>query len=49
VDNWEPALVDDLAEDRGVILVDNSGVGESNGRTLSTADWPRGRRLDSVF
>jgi pimeloyl-ACP methyl ester carboxylesterase len=31
LDNWDPALVDRLAEDREVILVDNRGVGGSTG------------------
>jgi pimeloyl-ACP methyl ester carboxylesterase len=31
LDNWDPALVDRLAEDREVILLDNRGVGGSTG------------------
>jgi pimeloyl-ACP methyl ester carboxylesterase len=31
LDNWDPALVDCLAQDREVILVDNRGVGGSTG------------------
>jgi len=31
LDNWDPALVDDVATGREVILVDNSGVGSSTG------------------
>jgi pimeloyl-ACP methyl ester carboxylesterase len=31
LDNWDPALVDRLAQDREVILVDNRGVGSSTG------------------
>jgi pimeloyl-ACP methyl ester carboxylesterase len=31
LDNWDPALVDDIAAEREVILVDNSGVGRSTG------------------
>jgi pimeloyl-ACP methyl ester carboxylesterase len=31
LDNWDPALVDRLARDREVILVDNRGVGGSTG------------------
>src|SRR3954465_14240801 len=31
LDNWDPALVDRLAQDREVILVDNRGVGASTG------------------
>jgi pimeloyl-ACP methyl ester carboxylesterase len=31
LDNWDPALVDRLASDREVILVDNRGVGGSTG------------------
>jgi pimeloyl-ACP methyl ester carboxylesterase len=33
LDNWDPALVDDIAAGREVILVDNSGVGLSTGAT----------------
>ena len=33
LDNWDPALVDDIAAGREVILVDNSGVGLSTGST----------------
>jgi len=36
LDNWDPALVDDLAADREVILIDNSGVGLSTGTTPYT-------------
>jgi pimeloyl-ACP methyl ester carboxylesterase len=32
LDNWDPALVDRLAEDREVVLFDNRGVGSSTGR-----------------
>src|SRR3954465_13620457 len=31
LDNWDPALVDRLAQDREIILVDNRGVGGSTG------------------
>ena len=31
LDNWDPALVDRLAADREVVLVDNRGVGGSTG------------------
>src|SRR5204863_2282349 len=31
LDNWDPALVDRLAEDREVVLLDNRGVGSSTG------------------
>jgi pimeloyl-ACP methyl ester carboxylesterase len=33
LDNWDPALIDDIAAEREVILVDNSGVGLSTGTT----------------
>lgn len=33
LDNWDPALVDDIAAEREVVLVDNSGVGLSTGIT----------------
>lgn len=36
LDNWDPAFVDALAEQREVILVDNAGVGGSSGRTPDT-------------
>jgi pimeloyl-ACP methyl ester carboxylesterase len=31
LDNWDPALVDRLAEDRELLLLDNRGVGSSTG------------------
>jgi pimeloyl-ACP methyl ester carboxylesterase len=37
LDNWDPALVDAIATEREVILVDNSGVGLSSGFTPKTA------------
>jgi pimeloyl-ACP methyl ester carboxylesterase len=33
LDNWDPALVDAIAEQREVILMNNVGVGGSSGRT----------------
>jgi pimeloyl-ACP methyl ester carboxylesterase len=36
LDNWDPALVDALAETREVILFDNAGVGASSGATPRT-------------
>ena len=36
LDNWDPALVDDIAAEREVILVDNSGVGLSTGTPAHT-------------
>jgi pimeloyl-ACP methyl ester carboxylesterase len=36
LDNWDPALVDPIAADREVILVDNAGVGSSTGAVPST-------------
>ncbi|SNY47672.1 alpha/beta fold hydrolase [Paractinoplanes atraurantiacus] len=33
LDNWDPALVDEIARHREVILVDNAGVGGSGGLT----------------
>ncbi|OII06919.1 alpha/beta fold hydrolase [Curtobacterium sp. MCBA15_008] len=36
LDNWDPALVDGIAADREVILVDNAGVGGSTGAVPST-------------
>ncbi|WP_431816565.1 alpha/beta fold hydrolase [Gordonia jacobaea] len=36
LDNWDPAFVDALAEQREVILVDLDGVGASTGRTPNT-------------
>ena len=38
LDNWDPALVDDIAAEREVILVDNSGVGLSTGATPHTVE-----------
>jgi pimeloyl-ACP methyl ester carboxylesterase len=36
LDNWDPALVDDLATERRVITFDNVGVAATSGRTPST-------------
>jgi pimeloyl-ACP methyl ester carboxylesterase len=36
LDNWDPALVDDVAAQREVILMDSSGVGLSTGSTPHT-------------
>lgn len=36
LDNWDPALIDDIAAEREVILVDYSGVGLSTGTTPRT-------------
>jgi pimeloyl-ACP methyl ester carboxylesterase len=36
LDNWDPALVDELARTREVILFDNAGVGGSTGTTPRT-------------
>ncbi|ERJ40078.1 alpha/beta hydrolase [Burkholderia cepacia] len=36
LDNWDPAIVDALAEDREVILFDNAGVGASGGEVPTT-------------
>ncbi|MFD7834489.1 alpha/beta fold hydrolase [Streptomyces sp. NPDC059761] len=36
LDNWDPALVDALAQNRRVIAFDNTGVGRSSGTTPST-------------
>ena len=37
LDNWDPALIDDLAADRRVVTFDNVGVGATTGRTPNTA------------
>ncbi|MFJ7071908.1 alpha/beta fold hydrolase [Streptomyces sp. NPDC098781] len=36
LDNWDPALIDALAQERRVITFDNTGVGASSGRTPNT-------------
>jgi len=36
LDNWDPILVDDIAAEREVILLDNAGVGLSSGRVPTT-------------
>ena len=36
LDNWDPALVDDLAADRRVVAFDNVGVGATTGATPNT-------------
>jgi len=38
LDNWDPALIDALAEKRRVIAFDNTGVGATTGRTPNTIE-----------
>lgn len=38
MDNWDPVIVQVLAARRSVILLDNAGVGASNGETPDTVD-----------
>ena len=38
LDNWDPALVDELAAERRVIAFDNVGVGATTGTTPSTVE-----------
>jgi len=38
LDNWDPALVDELAAERRVITFDNVGVGATTGTTSSTIE-----------
>jgi pimeloyl-ACP methyl ester carboxylesterase len=38
LDNWDPALIDNLAEARRVITFDNAGVGGSSGATPHTIE-----------
>jgi len=38
LDNWDPALVDDLATARRVVAFDNTGVGGSTGTTPNTVE-----------
>ena len=38
LDNWDPALIDDLAREREVIPFDNTGIGMSSGTTPRTID-----------
>ena len=33
MDDWDPAVVNGLAKDRPVVVVDNTGVGKSSGKT----------------
>jgi len=38
IDNWDPALIDPIAEQRDVILFDNTGIGATTGVTPSTIE-----------
>ena len=38
LDNWDPALIDDLAAERRVIAFDNAGVGATTGSTPNTVE-----------
>ena len=33
LDNWDPLVIDDLAQNRQVITIDNAGIGNSGGQT----------------
>jgi pimeloyl-ACP methyl ester carboxylesterase len=55
LDNWDPALVDRLAVDREVVLLDNRGVGASTGvvppwspKRTGNRPKPRAQRGDTV-
>ncbi|WP_431018326.1 alpha/beta fold hydrolase [Burkholderia gladioli] len=36
LDNWDPAIIDVLAEDREIVLFENAGIGRSSGRVPTT-------------
>src|SRR5712691_7631561 len=38
LDNWDPALIDDLAAERRVVTFDNVGVGGTTGTTPNTVE-----------
>src|SRR4051812_9209855 len=38
LDNWDPALIDDLAAERRVVTFDNVGVGATTGTTPATVE-----------
>jgi pimeloyl-ACP methyl ester carboxylesterase len=38
LDNWDPALIDDLAAERRVVPFDNVGVGATTGMTPNTVE-----------
>src|SRR5262245_1316971 len=38
LDNWDPALIDDLAASRRVIAFDNTGVAATTGKTPNTIE-----------
>jgi pimeloyl-ACP methyl ester carboxylesterase len=38
LDNWDPALIDALAENRRVVTFDNNGVGATTGTTPDTIE-----------
>ena len=38
LDNWDPALIDDLAAERRVVTFDNAGVGATTGVTPNTVE-----------
>src|SRR5215472_9591172 len=38
LDNWDPALIDELASARRVVTFDNAGVGASSGTTADTVE-----------
>src|ERR1700758_4888121 len=38
LDDWDPALIDGLAQQRRVIIFDNRGVGRSQGKTPDSVE-----------
>jgi len=38
IDNWDPLLIDTIAAQREVVLVDNTGVGSTTGNTPTTVE-----------
>jgi pimeloyl-ACP methyl ester carboxylesterase len=38
LDNWDPALIDELTAERRVVAFDNAGVGATTGRTPNTVE-----------
>jgi pimeloyl-ACP methyl ester carboxylesterase len=48
LDNWDPALIDALAQGRRVITFDNTGVGATSGRTPNTMAAMAGDAIEFI-
>jgi hypothetical protein len=48
LDNWDPLVIDGLAQNKQVITIDNSGIGSSDGETPDNVSYLVGRSADVI-